>query len=189
MPAQSFRADRARPAEAVTRSPGVAADPDDTSLTGFGYPQQLHRKMGRYASFAAGFSFISVLTTVFQMFGFGYSFGGPAFFWSWLLVMGGQLLVAACFAELAARYPISGSIYQWATRLGGALYGWFTGWLMVIGQIVVVTAAALALLNEAITREADLDVHLVAGLDARHRQASLTGSAISYRTHTPAIHW
>lgn len=124
--------------------PGLAAAPDD-SLAAFGYPQQLHRTMGRYASFAAGFSFISVLTTVFQLFAFGYGFAGPAFFWSWPLVLGGQLLVAACFAELAARYPISGSIYQWATRLGSATYGWFTGWLMVIGQIVVVTAAALAL--------------------------------------------
>ena len=135
----------------MTTSPSLAPPEDrarparDHSLSEFGYPQQLHRTMGRFASFAAGFSFISVLTTVFQLFSFGYSFAGPAFFWTWPLVLGGQLLVAACFAELAARYPISGAIYQWATRLGGALYGWFTGWLMVIGQIVVVTAAALAL--------------------------------------------
>ncbi|MFD0261145.1 amino acid permease [Kitasatospora indigofera] len=131
--------------EPRTDGPHGAAAAGDRSLTEFGYPQQLHRTMGRFASFAAGFSFISVLTTVFQLFSFGYGFAGPAFFWSWPLVLGGQLLVAACFAELAARYPISGSIYQWATRLANATYGWFTGWLMVIGQIVVVTAAALAL--------------------------------------------
>lgn len=131
--------------EPRTDGPHGASAAGDRSLTEFGYPQQLHRTMGRFASFAAGFSFISVLTTVFQLFSFGYGFAGPAFFWSWPLVLGGQLLVAACFAELAARYPISGSIYQWATRLANATYGWFTGWLMVIGQIVVVTAAALAL--------------------------------------------
>ncbi|MEV4555677.1 amino acid permease [Kitasatospora sp. NPDC049285] len=112
---------------------------------GVPYPQQLHRTMGRFASFAAGFSFISVLTTVFQLFSFGYGFAGPAFVWSWPLVLGGQLLVAACFAELAARYPISGAIYQWASRLASPGYGWFTGWLMVLGQVVVVAAAALAL--------------------------------------------
>ncbi|GHH74695.1 amino acid permease [Kitasatospora indigofera] len=134
-----------RAGEPRTDGPHRAAAAGDRSLTEFGYPQQLHRTMGRFASFAAGFSFISVLTTVFQLFSFGYGFAGPAFFWSWPLVLGGQLLVAACFAELAARYPISGSIYQWATRLANATYGWFTGWLMVIGQIVVVTAAALAL--------------------------------------------
>ncbi|MER5912963.1 amino acid permease [Streptomyces sp. NPDC001982] len=118
---------------------------DDRSLEEFGYRQELHRSLGRYASFAAGFSFISVLTTVFQFFAFGYSFGGPVFFWAWPAVLIGQLLVAACFAELAGRYPISGAIYQWSSRLSNATFGWFTGWIMVIGQIVVVAAAALAL--------------------------------------------
>lgn len=118
---------------------------DDRSLTEFGYSQELHRSLGRYASFAAGFSFISVLTTVFQFFAFGYAFGGPVFFWAWPAVLVGQLLVAACFAELAARYPLSGAIYQWSSRLSNATFGWFAGWIMVIGQIVVVAAAALAL--------------------------------------------
>ncbi|MBZ3902533.1 amino acid permease [Streptomyces griseiscabiei] len=119
--------------------------PDDRSLTEFGYRQELHRSLSRYASFAAGFSFISVLTTVFQFFAFGYAFGGPVFFWTWPAVLLGQLLVAACFAELAARYPISGAIYQWSSRLSNRTFGWFAGWIMVIGQIVVVAAAALAL--------------------------------------------
>ncbi|NMI57089.1 MULTISPECIES: amino acid permease [unclassified Streptomyces] len=117
----------------------------DRSLAEFGYRQELHRSLGRYASFAAGFSFISVLTTVFQFFAFGYAFGGPVFFWTWPAVLVGQLAVAACFAELAARYPISGAIYQWSSRLSNLSFGWFAGWIMVIGQIVVVAAAALAL--------------------------------------------
>jgi urea carboxylase system permease len=118
---------------------------DERALEAFGYRQQLHRSLGRYASFAAGFSFISVLTTVFQFFGLGFSFGGPAFFWTWPVVLAGQFLVALCFAELAARYPISGAIYQWSSRLGSAVFGWFAGWIMVLGQIVVIAAAALAL--------------------------------------------
>ncbi|MFF3939532.1 amino acid permease [Streptomyces phaeofaciens] len=129
----------------VRPDPPHAPEPDDGSLAGFGYRQELHRSLGRYASFAAGFSFISVLTTVFQFFAFGYAFGGPVFFWAWPVVLAGQLLVAACFAELAARYPISGAIYQWSSRLSTPAFGWFAGWIMVIGQIVVVAAAALAL--------------------------------------------
>ncbi|MBO1331764.1 amino acid permease [Streptomyces sp. VRA16 Mangrove soil] len=125
-------------------APG-GTSPDDTSLSQFGYRQELHRSLGRYASFAAGFSFISVLTTVFQFFAVGYAFGGPVFFWTWPAVLVGQLLVAACFAELAARYPISGAIYQWSSRLSTPSFGWFAGWIMVTGQIVVVAAAALAL--------------------------------------------
>ncbi len=95
---------------------------DAHDLTTFGYTPQLHRRIGSYGSFAAGFSFVSILTTVFQLFAFGFGFGGPAFFWTWPIVFVGQLLVALCFAELAARYPISGCIYQWVTwaaRCGG----------------------------------------------------------------------
>ena len=100
---------------------------DDEDLTGLGYQPTLHRKLGRYASFAAGFSFVSILTTIFQLFAFGYSFAGPAFFWTWPLVLGGQLLVALVFAELAAQLPLSGAVYQWSRRVGGETVGWFAG--------------------------------------------------------------
>jgi urea carboxylase system permease len=118
---------------------------DAEDLAGFGYPQQLHRKLGSYASFAAGFSFVSILTTVFQLFFFGFSFGGAAFFWTWPIVFAGQLMVAFCFCELAAKYPISGCIYQWSRRLSTPTVGWFAGWTMLIAQIVTVSAAAIAL--------------------------------------------
>ncbi len=127
----------------------MAAEPpsatDTSDLSTFGYGQQLRRKIGGYGSFAAGFSFVSILTTVFQLFFFGFGFGGPAFFWTWPIVLVGQLLVALCFAELAARYPISGAIYQWATRLGGRLWGWTAGWLMMVAQVVTLAGAAIAL--------------------------------------------
>ncbi len=125
---------------ALNADPRAASD-----LSGFGYQQQLHRSIGSYASFAAGFSFVSILTTIFQLFGFGYSFAGPVFVWTWVAVFLGQLTVALCFAELAARYPISGAIYQWSRRLGGHIVGWFAGWTMILAQIVTVAAAAIAM--------------------------------------------
>ena len=128
--------------EAPSTAPDVA---DDSDLESFGYRPQLHRSIGSYGSFAAGFSFVSILTTVFQLFSFGFGFGGPSFFWTWPIVFGGQILVALCFSELAARYPLSGCIYQWATRLGGALWGWIAGWLMLVAQVVTVAAAAIAM--------------------------------------------
>jgi urea carboxylase system permease len=118
---------------------------DTEDLARFGYPQQLRRRLGGYASFAAGFSFVSILTTVFQLFAFGFSFGGTEFFWTWPLVFAGQLAVALVFAELAARYPIAGCVYQWSRRVSGPLVGWFAGWLMLLGQIVCVAGAAIAL--------------------------------------------
>ncbi|WP_420882010.1 amino acid permease [Rhodococcus sp. (in: high G+C Gram-positive bacteria)] len=123
----------------------TTASSDRGDLAEFGYEQQLHRSLGKFASFAAGFSFVSILTTIFQLFGLGFGFAGPAFFWTWPVVFLGQFMVALCFAEMAARYPISGAIYQWARRLGGALVGWFAGWFMIIAQIVTAAAAAIAL--------------------------------------------
>ncbi|WP_286954803.1 MULTISPECIES: amino acid permease [Corynebacterium] len=120
-----------------------SADSDD--LSQFGYQQQLHRNLGRFASFAAGFSFVSILTTIFQLFGLGFGFGGPAFFWTWVTVFLGQYMVALCFAELAAKYPVSGAIYQWSRRMGGEVLGWFGGWFMILAQIVTASAAAIAL--------------------------------------------
>lgn len=129
-------------AKSVQASPDAA---DAVDLEAFGYEPKLHRSIGSYGSFAAGFSFVSILTTVFQLFSFGFGFGGPSFFWTWPIVFVGQILVALCFSELAARYPISGCIYQWSTRLGGALWGWMAGWLMLVAQVVTVAAAAIAL--------------------------------------------
>ncbi|WP_067855615.1 amino acid permease [Nocardia shimofusensis] len=128
---------------ATTLTPSESTD--STDLQRFGYQPVLHRKLGRYASFAAGFSFVSILTTIFQFFGFGYGFGGAAFFWTWPIVFAGQFLVALNFAELAARWPISGCIYQWSRRLAGETVGWFAGWMMIIAQIVTAAAAAIAL--------------------------------------------
>jgi Amino acid permease len=131
---------------AVSLQPAEGSDAlDSLDLAEFGYTQQLRRGLGSYASFAAGFSFVSILTTVFQLFSFGYSFGGPAFFWTWPMVFAGQFLVAMCFAELAARYPISGCVYQWSRRMSSRLVGHFAGWTMLIGQVVSVSAAAIAL--------------------------------------------
>ena len=118
---------------------------EHADLARFGYTQELHRRVGSFASFAAGFSYVSILTTVFQLFFLGYGFGGAAFFWTWPVVFVGQMLVALNFSTLAARFPISGAIFQWSSRLAGQTFGWFTGWVMIIGQILTVAAAAIAL--------------------------------------------
>lgn len=119
------------------------ANPDD--LESLGYKQELHRGLGPFASFASGFSFVSILTTVFELFAFGFGFGGPAYFWTWPLIFIGQFCVALTFAELAARYPISGAVYQWSRRVSSDPLGWMAGWLMLIGYVISVAALAIAL--------------------------------------------
>jgi urea carboxylase system permease len=139
-----------------------------------GYAQELRRGVGTFASFAAGFSFVSILTTVFQLFGLGFFLGGSSFFWTWPLVFVGQLLVALCFAELSARWPISGAIFQWSSRLAGTTWGWFTGWIMIIGQILTVAAAAIAL--QAVLPSIWTGFQLVGGSHADPTLTSSTGA-------------
>ncbi|MET8509488.1 amino acid permease [Streptomyces sp. NPDC004787] len=114
-------------------------------LAAFGYRQELSRSLGSFSAFAAGFSFVSILTTAFQLFGLGYSFGGSRFFWAWPAVFAGQILVALTFAELASRFPLAGSVYQWAKHVGGGFSAWLAGWMMLIGCTVAFGAAAIAL--------------------------------------------
>src|SRR5215472_4388753 len=153
----------------ITEDPAERAD-----LARFGYNQELHRRVGSFASFAAGFSFVSILTTVFQLFFLGFGFGGAAFFWTWPVVFAGQLLVALNFGALAARFPISGAIYQWSSRLAGTTFGWFTGWIMIIGQILTVAAAAIAL--QAVLPSIWSGFQMVGGAAANSSPTSSTGA-------------
>lgn len=126
-------------------TPRTIPGEDTGDLASLGYKQELHRGLGAFASFASGFSFVSILTTVFQLFILGFAFGGPAYFWTWPIVFVGQFAVALCFAELAARYPIAGAVYQWSRRVSNDPAGWMAGWLMQLGYIISVAAIAIAL--------------------------------------------
>jgi urea carboxylase system permease len=117
---------------------------EDAGVDEYGYSQSLDRSIGRFASFAAGVSYISILTGVFGLFYVGFGTGGPAYFWSWPLVFVGQLMVALCFAELASRYPVAGSVYNWAKKLASPSTSWMAGWLLLTSSIVTIGAVALA---------------------------------------------
>ncbi|HEY4004422.1 MAG TPA: amino acid permease [Pseudonocardia sp.] len=121
-----------------------AAAGADHGLAEFGYSQSLDRSIGKFASFAAGVSYISILTGTFQLFYFGLGFGGPAYWWSWPMVFVGQLMIALCFAELAGRYPVAGSVYNWSKRLAGPATSWLAGWMMFTASVVTLAAVALA---------------------------------------------
>ncbi|MGI5471368.1 APC family permease [Streptomyces sp. CA-132043] len=133
-----------RPARNAPPAPHTASAQDDESLADFGYRPELKRTLGNFHTFAAGISYISILTGTFQLFYFGFGHGGPAYWWSWPMVFVGQLMIALSFAELAARHPVAGSVYNWAKRLGNPHIGWLAGWMMLVASIVSLSAVALA---------------------------------------------
>jgi urea carboxylase system permease len=131
--------------------PEIAAIPtgDSRDLAAFGYRQELDRTLGRFSSFAAGFSYISILTGLFQTFYLGYGAGRAVFIFTWPVVLAGQFLVALVFAELAAQYPLSGGAYQWSKLVTSPFLGWTVGWIYLACLIVTLAAVALALQSAA----------------------------------------
>ncbi len=128
---------------ATAEAPPSAASTDSQDLAQFGYKQELDRSLGSFSAFAAGFSYISILTGVTALFGFGYLNAGPGVWWTWPVVVAGQCLVALCFMEMAGQFPIAGSVYQWSKQVAGAFSSWMVGWIYIVGAIVTIAAVAV----------------------------------------------
>jgi urea carboxylase system permease len=118
-------------------------DHDVRDLASLGYKQELHRSLGSFSSFAAGFSYISILTGMFQTSFLGFLYAGQAFVWTWPVVFFGQMMVALQFAELSAHYPLAGSIYQWSKQISSKAFAWHNGWFYLCAQIVTIPAVAI----------------------------------------------
>src|SRR5437588_12682027 len=103
-----------------------------------GYKQELKRGWSSFSNFAISFSIISVLAGCFTSYGQAFNNGGPvAISIGWPVISLFILCVAFSMSELASAYPTAGGIYYWASKLGGAGWGWFTGWFNLIGLVAV----------------------------------------------------
>ena len=111
----------------------------------FGYRQEFDRSLRRFASFAIGFSFISITTGIFTTYGSILISSGPLGIWTWPLVIVGQTAVALVFGALAARMPLAGYSYQWMSRLANPHIGWLLGWFSFAFLVVDVVAVDYAL--------------------------------------------
>jgi amino acid transporter len=106
-------------------------------------PQALRREFSLWSAFAFAFAFISPIVALYGIFGLALSAAGPSFWWGFLLVFGGQFLVALVFATLVSRWPLEGSIYQWSRRLLGTTYGWFAGWVYMWTLVIAMATVAI----------------------------------------------
>jgi amino acid transporter len=111
---------------------------DEKRLAELGYKQDLHRSWSGFSNFAISFSIISILAGCFTNFGAGFNNGGPiSISWTWPILGVFILIIGFTMSELVSAYPTSGGIYWWASKLGGAKAGFFTGWLNLIGLVAV----------------------------------------------------
>jgi amino acid transporter len=113
-------------------------DRDEQRLAEMGYKQELDRSWSGFQNFAISFTIISILAGCFTTYGQAWNNGGPiAIAWGWPLISIPILIIGFCMSELVSAYPTAGGIYWWASKLGGAGWGWFTGWFNLIGLIAV----------------------------------------------------
>ena len=120
-------------------------DDDERALAEMGYKQELNRSWSAFSNFAISFTIISVLAGCFTTYGQAWNNGGPvAISWGWPLISIPILIVGFSMSEIVAKYPTAGGIYWWSARLGGPVWGWFTGWFNLIGLVAVVASVMYA---------------------------------------------
>src|ERR1700674_681484 len=128
---------------------------DEQRLAELGYKQELKRGWSGFSNFAISFSIISVLAGCFTTYGQAFKNVGPiAISIAWPLISLLVLAVALSMSELASAMPTAGGIYYWASKLGGAGWGWFTGWFNLIGLVAVTASvdyAAATFLNSTLS--------------------------------------
>jgi amino acid transporter len=131
-------------------APRVAAvDRSDQRLAELGYKTWTPRRWNGFANWAISGAIISVPTGVFSLYGFDMNAGGPAeIMFGWIAVSIGTLLVALGMAELCAKFPTSGALYYWASRLApqrsAPKWAWFTAHLNFTGLIAGTAAVDYA---------------------------------------------
>ena len=114
-----------------------------------GYEPELKRTLGAFQIFAISFAFISVAVGIFATYDDLLGTAGPVGIWLWILAAVGQTLVALVVAQFAARIALSGSSYQWASRLANPKIGWLFGWLTFWYLAIAVVALDNALASQA----------------------------------------
>ncbi|KQY04266.1 amino acid permease [Mycobacterium sp. Root135] len=115
-----------------------------------GYAAELKRTLGGFQVFAISFAFISVAVGIFGTYGVVLGTAGPVGIWLWVVASVGQTLVALVVAQFAARIALTGSSYQWASRLASPKVGWLFGWLTFWFLAIAVVAIDNALASQAL---------------------------------------
>ncbi len=134
------------------------ADPEsaDDFCEDCGYEPELKRTLNSFQVFAVSFAFISVAVGIFGTYDDLLRNSGPVGIWTWIIAAVGQLLIALVVAQFAARIPLSGSSYQWGSRLANPKIGWFFGWLSscyLITGLIAIDSAMSSTLRKRLGRQ------------------------------------
>ena len=124
------------PPSAGAGGAGNSGDEDD--LAQFGYDQRLKRTMTTFTTFCLAFSMIAITGTLGPLLGPSLAQVGGVAVWFWPLAFAGVIWIVLVFMHMAARIPVTGYAYQWASRITTPYFGWIVA---MIGIITFTTGA------------------------------------------------
>jgi amino acid transporter len=114
---------------------------DVRTLHRMGYAQEFARVLGGFSNFAISFTIVNILAGGVTSFSQGFcSVGGASIGIAWPVAGLFGLIVAATMGQIASAYPTAGSLYHWASILGGRGWGWATAWFNLLGLIAMLAA-------------------------------------------------
>jgi amino acid transporter len=152
---------------------------DEQKLADLGYKQELHRGWSGFSNFAISFAIICILAGCFTSYGQALTHGGPiAISIAWPVICVFIMAVAVSMSELASAFPTAGGIYYWASRLGGAGWGWFTGWFNLIGLVAVVASVVYVSASFLINLLGQYSVHFIWNFEK-----AAAGTDVHYTAH------
>lgn len=115
-----------------------------------GYEPELKRSLNGFQMFAIAFASMSVVMGIFATYDDVLRSSGPVGIWLFPLIGVGQLLIALVYAQFAARIPLSGGAYSWASRLASPRVGWAFGWMAFLGAVTAPVAIDDALATQCL---------------------------------------
>jgi amino acid transporter len=115
-----------------------------------GYEPELKRSLNGFQMFAIGFASMSVVMGIFSTYDDVLRDSGPVGIWLFPVIGVGQLLVALVYAQFAARMPLSGGTYAWASRLASPKIGWAFGWMAFLSAVTAPVAIDNALATQCL---------------------------------------
>lgn len=115
-----------------------------------GYEPELQRSLNGFQIFAVAFASMSVVMGIFATYDDVLRDSGPVGIWLFPMIGVGQLLVALVYAQFAARIPLSGGSYSWASRLANPRVGWMFGWMAFLGAVTAPVAIDDALATQCL---------------------------------------
>ncbi|BCI51577.1 amino acid permease [Mycolicibacterium litorale] len=120
--------------------------PETGGLTG---TDTVNRQYSTGTALGLAFIIVSPVIALFAILHMLVATDGPRAALGIGVVLIGQILICLSLAEMAAKWPVQGGIYQWVVRTIGVKAGWISGFLYMWTLIIALASLAVACMGFA----------------------------------------